>query len=122
MRLKTILIGVVGLVAMATSAEAATVTRAWHVDRNDPDSTLCRESGVSRTIITTGTGSVARYDDPTPAEWQHAGCEASRPHMISHAEALRRFNEQSAELRALSATVMHTEPSQADAPAPSPQQ
>ena len=84
---------------MATaSAQAAHVTRAWHVDRADPDSTLCRESGGARTIITTGPGSTARYDDPTQAEWQRAGCEASRPHRISRAEALRHLNEQTAEM------------------------
>ena len=119
MRLKAVLIGLA--VMSATSAEAATVTRVWHVDRNDPDSTLCRESGGSRTIITTGASSAARYDDPTPAEWQRAGCEASRPRMISHAEVLRRLNEQTDELRAYTAWS-HPDLAQAAASASAPQQ
>ena len=83
---------------LATAAQAAHVTRAWHVDRSDADSALCRESGATRTIITTGAGSAARYDNPTPAEWQRAGCEASRPRRISHAEMVRRMNAQTAEM------------------------
>ena len=82
----------------APSAQAAHVTRVWHVDHSDPDSTLCRESGGTRTIITTGLSSAARYDDPTPAEWQQSGCAASKPHPISHAEAVQRFNDQTAEM------------------------
>ena len=91
-----------GLVAAATvsiaGADAAHVTRAWHVDRSDRDSVLCKESGATRAIITTGAGSSARYDDPTPAEWRQAGCEASRPRPISHAEVVRRINAQTAEM------------------------
>ena len=118
---KTILIGAAIALTLGTVAEAAHVTRVWHVDRHDPDSTLCRESEAGRTIITTGSASAAQFDDPTPAEWARAGCEASRPHMISHAEMVRRFNEQTAGFLAYDA-YLHPHPAQADAPTPVPQQ
>ncbi len=44
MRLRTILLGVAGMIAMATAADARGVTRVWQVDAGDTDSTLCRES------------------------------------------------------------------------------
>ncbi len=97
--LRAMVVGAAAVAAMmTTSADAAHVTRAWHVDRSDPDSTLCKESGATRTVITTGAGSSARYDDPTPTEWRQAGCEASRPRQISHAEVVRRINAQTAEM------------------------
>ena len=78
-RLKAVLIGLAVMATLTASAEAAHVTRVWRVDRNDPDSTLCRESDAGRTIITTGLGAAARFDDPTPAEWQRAGAKRPGP-------------------------------------------
>ena len=80
------------------AANARSVTRVWHVDAGDPESTLCKESPTGRVIITTGASSGARYDDPTPSEWASSGCAGSKPHRISHAEAVRRINEQTAEM------------------------
>ena len=98
MRLKAVLVGIAGMAAMAMAADARSVSRVWHVDAGDPDSTLCEESPNGRVIITTGATSGARYDDPSPAEWLSSGCAGSKPRHISHAEALRRLNEQTAEM------------------------
>ena len=113
MRLKTILIGVVGVV-VATGAEARGVTRVWHVVADDPSSTLCKESRGGRVIITSETGSAARLDDPTPSEWRRAGCEASRPNPAIDAEVDRIADRMLGQMLA--------QRNQPAAPTPTPQQ
>ena len=101
MSYRMMLVGAFGAAMLATSTQAAHVTRAWHTDRSDPDSTLCRESGATRPIITTGLGSAVRYDNPTLIEWRRAGCEASRQHHLTNAGMLRHQDELMAQMRPL---------------------
>jgi hypothetical protein len=82
--------------ASADARPATHVTHVWHVDRSDPESPLCKESGPSRIIIVYGAGSAARYDQPTAAQWTQSGCAGSKPSSrpMSQHELAMRMNAQ----------------------------
>ena len=84
---RAILVSAAVTTVATASAQAAHVTRAWHVDRADPDSTLCREPQRANGGDDAPAGLLQRH----PAAYAEAGgAERRRSGAVARTSAVER--------------------------------